>query len=67
MPKQWVETRRILRRVLSEGLNGFEQISEARWSLRRVLVRKVRKMLMHTREKGALAGQKQKVWQCYCQ
>lgn len=67
MPKQWVETRRILRRVLSEGLNGFEQISETRWSLRRVLVRKVRKMLMHTREKGALAGQKQKVWQCYCQ
>lgn len=67
MPKQWVETRRILRRVLSEGLNGFEQISEDRWSLRRVLVRKVRKMLMHTREKGALAGQKQKVWQCYCQ
>lgn len=56
MLKQWVETRKILRRVLSEGLNGFEQISEARWSLRRLLVRKVRKMLMHTREKGALAA-----------
>ena len=30
MLKQWVETTRILRRMLSEGLKDFEELLEAR-------------------------------------